>query len=349
MPKRRAWLVLILEVVVFLGLSCATVGKEGKLDPVSEEFLSHARYIITAEETKIFRELPPSARPRFIDEFWERRDPTPETEVNEFRDTYFARIEEANRLFRGPRPGWLQDRGRAYVLFGPPNERQTNPMGGRPIDAYEDPRESLESRRVAAGEKPTEVWVYYNLFSSLQRPHAVKLVFVDIHGTGDYTLTTDLDEVVPGGVHALIAPDLNFMHEFYKEEAERSRLHLKRALFDFNWEFLKEKDREKKSRLSIRLTVPYRRLIFGGEQGRFAARLELDLEVRDEKGQAVWGKSLAYDLDFRQGFLEQNREESWEAVVEVDKPLPPGKFQVYISLRNSTGEQSVEKLLSLKM
>lgn len=349
MSKKRAWFVFTLAVVVFLEMSCASPRKEGRLDPASEEFLSHARYIITAEEAKIFRELPPSARPRFIEEFWERRDPTPETEGNEFKDTYFARIEEANHLFRGPRPGWLQDRGRAYVLFGPPNERQTNPMGGRPIDAYEDPRESLDSRRVATGEKPTEIWVYYNLFSSLQRPHAVKLVFVDIHGTGDYTLTTDLDEVIPGGVHALIAPDLNFIHEFYKEEAERSKLRIKRALFDFNWEFLKQKDREKGSTLSIRIVLPYKRLIFGGEEGRFAARIELDVEVRDEAGQAVWGKSLAYDLDLSERFLEQNREGSWETVVQVENPLPPGKFQVYLSLRNSTGDQWVEKLLPLRM
>ncbi len=344
----RFWLVRAILLSLTFS-SCASARKESQLDPASEEFLSYTRYIITAEESKIFRELPESARPRFIEEFWERRDPDPQTIVNEFKEAYFARIEEANRLFRGARPGWLQDRGRAYVLFGPPNERQTNPMGGRSIDAYEDPRESLESRRVATGEKPTEVWVYYNLFSSLQRPHAVRLLFVDLHGTGDYTLTTDLDEVIPGGLHALINPDLVFTHEIYKEEAERSRLRVKRALFDFIWEFLKIKDKETGSNLSIRMAVPYRKIIFGGGEGRFEAKLELEIQVRDEADKLVWEKRETYGLDFSQSFIDRNKDGLWEKIIPVATPLRRGRYQAYLSLRNLTGDQWVEKLLSLKM
>ncbi len=347
--KKKIFSLLALGFCFSFFCGCASVKKESELDLESEEFLSYVRYIITAEESKIFRELPPSARSRFIEEFWERRDPDPETVENEFKETYFARIEEANRLFRGARPGWLQDRGRAYVLFGPPNERQTNPMGGRPIDAYEDPRESLESRRVATGEKPTEIWLYYNLFSSLQRPHAVKLVFVDLHGTGDYTLTTDLDELIPGGIHTVINPDLRLTHEIYKEEAERSKLPLKRAIFDFGWEFLKIKDKERGSNLSIRLSLPYKRLLFGGEKGRLVATLVLDIQVRDEAGLAVWEKEETYELDFTQRFIDQNKDGVWEVVVPVLKLLPRGKYQVYLSLKNTTGDQWVEKLLSLKM
>ncbi len=347
--KTQYLLFLALSISLSLCVSCATAKKAGQLDPETEEFFSHVRYIITAEETRILLELPPSARPRFIQEFWERRDPTPETEDNEFRIAYYARIEEANRLFRGARPGWLTDRGRAFVLFGPPNERQTNPMGGAPIDPYTDPREIVGTRRVAVGEKATEVWVYYNFYTAIKEPHVVKLVFVDLHGTGDYKLSTDLDELIPGAQHTFISPNIGFTHEFYKEEAERAKLHLKRALFNFSWEFLKAKDETTGGNLSIQVTIPYEKIIFDYATGRSLARLELDIEIQDSAGLVVWKKSDGYKLDFPPGFIDENKDSVWETAVPVETPLARGTYKVYISLKNTDGDQWVEKLLPLKM
>src|SRR4030042_3951813 len=82
-----------------------------KMDAESRKFRSEVRYIITNQESKVFAELPAESRPRFIEDFWLRRDPTLETEANEFRDAHYRRIAEANRLFRGMPRGWLQDRG----------------------------------------------------------------------------------------------------------------------------------------------------------------------------------------------------------------------------------------------
>ena len=58
------------------------------------------RYIITRQERKIFLNLIPSERKSFIEEFWEKRDPDPDTEINEFKEVYFELIEEANFLFK---------------------------------------------------------------------------------------------------------------------------------------------------------------------------------------------------------------------------------------------------------
>jgi len=61
-----------------------------------------------------------------VEEFWKKRDPTPETETNEFKNEYFVRIGEANRFFtEAAEPGWLQDRGRVDILLGPPTNRIT--------------------------------------------------------------------------------------------------------------------------------------------------------------------------------------------------------------------------------
>jgi len=144
----RDKILIFFTIVILLILNkCATFTPYQELDPQSKEFLSTVRYIITSAEEKIFKELPPSERAKFIEDFWARRDPTPGTPRNEFKEMYFKRIEEANQLFKGARPGWLQDRGRIYILFGPPDERVTNPMGGRPVDAYVDPQQMVESER----------------------------------------------------------------------------------------------------------------------------------------------------------------------------------------------------------
>lgn len=149
------------KIIVILLLFIFSCGPSIKNNLTVEEkdFLSKVRYIITKEEKKNFLSLPPESRKDFIEEFWKRRDPVPETEVNEFKEEYFKRIEEANKLFG--KDGWLQDRGMVYILLGPPTERYTYPMG-----RYH-------------GDLPTEIW-YYGFFP---------IVFVDYYWSGTYQLT----------------------------------------------------------------------------------------------------------------------------------------------------------------
>jgi len=156
---------LILTFVAGLVFSaCASSRLVKSLDPESREFLSKARFLISRAERQTFLHLPPSERPTFIEEFWKKRDPTPETEENEYKDTYFKRIEEANLIFRdGNEPGWIQDRGRIYILLGPPTNRETYPRG---ITFY---------------GIPTEVW-YYGWFP---------IWFIDPSWNGTYRLDPD--------------------------------------------------------------------------------------------------------------------------------------------------------------
>lgn len=332
--------------------SCATTQLGSRLDPISEEFYSKVRYIITKEESKIFLELPPSAQDKFIEEFWKRRDPTPETERNENKEAYFERIEEANRLFRGGgRPGWLQDRGRIYILFGPPNERQTYPMGGWAVDPYADPREMTDSRRVASGEKPNEVWIYYSLFSSLQKPHVTRLVFVDSSGTGDYRLISNLNELLPGtmGIETQFAPDLAYIHELSKEESARAKIHLQKVLFDFSWEFIKKKNRELGSNLLIHIALPYKKIIFAKEKDMLKANMELEAQLKDTADKIIWQFGEEYKLSFRDEFFKQNKEGFLDIEIPVKKWLKKGNYSVYIRLKNLSGDQEIKKLLPLKM
>ena len=110
--------------------SCTLYKLEQNLTPPFAEFLSQVRYIIASGERKAFLETPDADKPAFIEEFWKRRDPDPATVENEFKIEYLGRIQRANQLFMGEgTPGWLTDRGRVYILFGPPNNRNNSPMG----------------------------------------------------------------------------------------------------------------------------------------------------------------------------------------------------------------------------
>ncbi|MDH7512949.1 MAG: GWxTD domain-containing protein [Clostridiales bacterium] len=146
-----------------LAPACRLYRLERRLLPEYGEFLSKVRYIITEEERRAFLQLPDSEKPQFIKDFWDRRDPDPYTEINEFKEEYFQRLDSAGKLFPGEgKPGWLTDRGKIYVLFGPPTDRVTTPMSG---DAY---------------SRCQEVW-YYGDFP---------VVFLDYYCNGNYTLVS---------------------------------------------------------------------------------------------------------------------------------------------------------------
>lgn len=77
-------------------------------------------YIITDEERKAFGRLETDEeREQFIEQFWLRRDPTPDTVENEYKEEHYRRIAYANERFASGFPGWRSDRGRIYITFGP--------------------------------------------------------------------------------------------------------------------------------------------------------------------------------------------------------------------------------------
>jgi GWxTD domain-containing protein len=88
-------------------------------------------YIITPEEKQAFLQLSnDEERDQFIEQFWLRRDPTPDTPENEYKEEHYARIAYANEHFAAGIPGWKTDRGRIYIMFGKADEIESHPSGG---------------------------------------------------------------------------------------------------------------------------------------------------------------------------------------------------------------------------
>jgi GWxTD domain-containing protein len=142
-------------------------------------------YIITAEERAAFKQLSnDEERDNFIEAFWQRRDPTPDTEENEFKEEHYRRIAYSNEHFAAGVPGWKTDRGRMYIVYGPPDEIDSHPSGG----TYERPMEE------GGGETstfPFEDWRYRYIEGIGQE---VMIEFVDTCMCGEYHMTIDRSE-----------------------------------------------------------------------------------------------------------------------------------------------------------
>lgn len=142
-------------------------------------------YIITDEERQTFKRLSTDdEKQSFIESFWLRRDPTPDTAENEYKEEHYRRIAYANERFASGIPGWKTDRGRIYITFGPPAEIESHPSGG----TYERP---IEEGGGTTSTYPFEKWRYRWIEGI---GNDVIIEFVDPTMTGEYRMTMDPSE-----------------------------------------------------------------------------------------------------------------------------------------------------------
>jgi GWxTD domain-containing protein len=142
-------------------------------------------YIITDEEKKAWKKLATDAeREQFIEAFWRRRDPDPDTELNEYLEEHYERVAYANQHFASGIPGWKSDRGRIYIMYGPPHEKETHPTGG----SYERPSYHGGGSTTTY---PFEVWFYRYLPGI---GSGIEIEFVDPTGTGEYRIARSPEE-----------------------------------------------------------------------------------------------------------------------------------------------------------
>jgi GWxTD domain-containing protein len=142
-------------------------------------------YIITDEEKTAFHRLATDEeREQFIEQFWLRRDPTPDTEENEFKEEHYRRIAYTNDHYASGIPGWKTDRGRIYIIYGAPDEIESHPSGG----TYERP---MEEGGGETSTYPFEQWRYRYLEGIGTN---IIIEFVDPTMSGEYHMTMDPSE-----------------------------------------------------------------------------------------------------------------------------------------------------------
>jgi GWxTD domain-containing protein len=303
--------------------SCGLYNLRKELAPNYADFLSKVRYIITGREEKTFLKLPDSEKDQFIEEFWRRRDPDPETGENEFKKEYFGRIDQANRLFLGEgKPGWLTDRGRIYILFGPPFNRSTSPLQGE------------------FGVRCGEVWYYGNF----------PVVFRDPNCTGSYELVTY--DLTP-----LREVNIAYMHDLSQAQAQaqaqaQETLSRENDFFDFSFEVGKKTVEPERITGVVIIAIPYACIWFKDMEGIFKTEMEVQLELRDETGQLRWEDKANFEIALSLAELKERQKASYNCeipfVLEKNlEELRRGKNTLQCRVKNLTGHEELRKVLEV--
>jgi GWxTD domain-containing protein len=143
------------------------------------------RWIITDQELQAFKSLGnDEERDQFIENFWLRRNPNPDSPENEYREEHYARIAYANEHFAAGKPGWKTDRGHIYIAYGKPDNIDSHPSGG----SYERP---MDEGGGNTSTFPFEIWHYRYLEGIGDN---IDIEFVDSCMCGDYHMTIDRSE-----------------------------------------------------------------------------------------------------------------------------------------------------------
>jgi GWxTD domain-containing protein len=187
----------ILFFLTIFSLSLEYCGtREGvALDPESKDFYEYCRLIMTKQEKEIFNLLPDKdSRWEFIQDFWDKRDPDPQTEENEFQEEFYQRIQYVNKHFTRGVPGWKTDRGRIFIYLGAPDKIEQRPF-------INDPN-----------VKGLIWWGYYR--------YGLGIEFIDRTGDGSYTLSRQSGRA--GGL--LDAIEKAKFGQIWDENADRGKI-----------------------------------------------------------------------------------------------------------------------------
>jgi GWxTD domain-containing protein len=330
-------------------------------------------WIITDEERAAFKQLSnDEERDNFIEAFWQRRDPTPDTEENEYKEEHYRRIAYANEHFAAGIPGWKSDRGRIYIMYGPADEVDSHPSGG----TYERPMEE------GGGETstfPFEDWRYRYLEGIGQE---IIIEFVDTCMCGDYHMTIDRSEkdalkMTPnagltlyeqmgmasktsrftnGGLEQLGAgPMSNQLQtkEFdrletyaklqapppvkYKdlEEIVNTKLLTNLMPFDVRTDFVKVTGDTVLVPITVQLK--YRDITFANKDGVQRGTVNIFMRVTTLTGRIVQTQEDPVQIDVPAELLPRTAENSavyWKAL-----PLRPGRYKVEIAVKDVNGDR----------
>ena len=337
-PRRHGRSVLTLLVTVFaIGLPLPLLAP-GQTPQTTEPPSESARqwleevvpYIITAAERSLFLRLPNEAeRGKFIEDFWRKRDPNPRTPLNEFKIVYYKRIAMANKLFGlAGFEGWRTDRGRIFILLGPPHEvrRDLNPTASS----------------VTMFQAATESWGYWNL-QNPRLPYNMEFTFTDKYGSGNYILEKGLS-LGQGAGAALDPSALRFYFDNLENIAEAMRnpfenldklrgivtTQVSTNLIPLRPEFFFFKGLEKTVHVPIVVDIPYAALTPKELEDASSTSLTLLLQVQNSAGQVLFEKSRDLDSRYTAAEWDSLKDGSFQLQTSLSLALQPEDYKIQL-------------------
>jgi len=328
-------------------------------------------YIITPEERRSFLQLQTNEeREQFIEAFWQRRNPDPDSPENTFKEEHYRRIAYANEHFASGIPGWKTDRGKIYIMWGPPDEIDSHPTGGQ----WDRP---MDQGGGSTTTYPYEDWRYRYLEGNGEN---VELEFVDPTSTGEYHLTMDPSEKdallrVPGagltlaesmgmankssrfsntdgtnmaegqfGGAGLSEKDNEFTRlENYAnimkpppvkfkdlEAVVTNRLVRDQVKFDYRYDFVRITSDT--VLVPITVQIPVRQLSFQEKEGVDSATMDLFARVTSLSGRVVQTFEDTLRADFPAGQLQKSL--STSRIYQKAVPLSPGLYRLDVVIKD---------------
>ena len=325
-------------------------------------------YIISPEERSAFVHLTTNEeREQFIEQFWQRRNPDPDSADNSFKEEHYRRIAYANEHYASGIPGWKTDRGRIYIMWGPPDEIDSHPSGG----SYDRPANEGGG---STSTYPFEDWRYRYLEGIGED---VNIEFVDPTMTGEFHLTMDPSEkdaltYVPGagltqmeamglssktdrfnstdGTHTAYGPGgpTESQNEFTRlelnakiqrpppvkfkdlEAVVTSRVVKDQVKFDYRFDFLRITSDT--VLVPITVQIPTRQLSFAEKEGVDSATVNLFARITTLSGRPVQTFEDTVHRDVPAALLQQSL--STSSIYQKAVPLRPGLYRLDIVLKD---------------
>jgi GWxTD domain-containing protein len=345
---------------------------KAELEPQYRKWLDEdVTYIISPEERRSFLHLATNEeREQFIEAFWQRRNPDPDSPDNTFKEEHYRRIAYANEHYASGIPGWKTDRGKIYIMWGPADEVDSHPTGGN----WDRP---MSQGGGSTTTYPYEDWRYRYLEGMGEN---VELEFVDPTSTGEYHLTMDPSEKdallhVPGagltqaesmgladkssrfsntdGTNVAESQTGEGMQGENQEEFTRlenfanimkpppvkfkdleaivtSRLVRDQVKFDYHYDFLRITSDT--VLVPITVQIPVRQLSFQEKDGVDSASMDLFARVTSLSGRVVQTFEDTLRADFPTSLLQQSLGTS--RVYQKAVPLSPGLYRLDIVIKD---------------
>jgi len=372
--------ILIVSLLILL-FSEQGISDIKDLPPTYKKWLEQeVIYIISPVEKEVFLKLDSNhERDLFIKAFWKQRDPTPNTEENEYKKEHFRRIEYANQHFSQevPRAGWKTDRGRIYIILGEPDDIQT-----------------FETK---SDIDPTEVWFYQGM-EDKGLPQALQLLFFQDKGHGEYKLYSPINHgpqslltafegdqtdyrtayekikkiepsladitmtLIPGEMPSLSGrPSLSSEHLLNEIE----RIPFKKVKDIYARKYLEYKDtieieysanyignssvvkttKNENGVNFIQYAIEPERLSIDHFQDKYYTILELYGRISDEQDRLIYQFEKTIPLEFDKKQIDQIRNRPFNVLDIV--PIIPGTFKLSVLMKNKTSKEftSLERTL----
>lgn len=319
-PQNLLLMALIIMLTVLSGSSCSTGATRLKMDPETETFYQEAHFLFTKHEQKIFNNLAsPEARKRFIQYFWDIRDPNPYADENEFKLLMDERFNFVNAYLKeGNTPGWKTDRGRIYMLLGPPDYVETQSVFNNPnLHGY-------------------VFWGYGEqaFYESDTRNEGLYVLFVDTDGHGRYYITMEDIAIYTGGDYKYVGgTSIRLLDE--AEEMKFKHIKKKGELFEKNnldFQFTYDQGKE-----SFHIAIKPKNIAFdeNSNTGLMTAKFKIDMVIYEDK-----------ENFFKQTEIKTIEIKKEELLAQKEQKLPESPLQLDIPVKLKKGQITVDVLIS---